>query len=109
MRKIFKVVSLALFFVLLAGPLFMLNPKSAAGEGIFTQTVTLETGWNVFSVPRLVNSHVFSTQETSANFDIYLLDTSNPASWSTMQAMGQTEFTPLFGYLLIIKLVNSKH
>lgn len=100
-------VVLILSAVFYASGFFIFQPIYAEEGGygygysnLFTQTVTLETGWNIFSVARLVDSHVFSAQETSSNFDIYLLNTSDPSSWSTMQAMGQTEFTPLFGYFI---------
>src|SRR5690606_6338331 len=35
-----------------------------------------------------------------ANFDIYLLDPSQPTGWATMSALGQSEFAPLYGYFI---------
>lgn len=65
-----------------------------------TQTINLEPGWNIVSTPKVLDSHAFSVAETSENFDIYILDASNPTGWSTMPDLGQSEFTPLFGYFI---------
>lgn len=64
------------------------------------QTVRLEVGWNLISVPRPVASHVFSASEISENFDIYILDATMPNNWTTMAGLGQTEFMPLYGYFI---------
>ena len=57
-------------------------------------------GWNIFSTPKVLSSHVFSAEETSENFDIYVLDASTQTGWATMADLGQSEFTPLYGYFV---------
>lgn len=64
------------------------------------QTVALSPGWNIVSTPKLLTSHTFSAAETSANFDIFTLDATQPSGWATMASLGQTEFTPLYGYFV---------
>ncbi len=64
------------------------------------QSVALTPGWNIISVPRTVKQHGFSADETSANFDIYVLDASSVSQWATMADLGQTEFVPLYGYFI---------
>jgi hypothetical protein len=64
------------------------------------QYIYLNPGWNIVSTPKVVESHSFSAPETSDNFDIFVLDASNIAGWSTMAGLGQTEFTPLYGYFI---------
>ena len=82
------------------------SPSGGGGGGggfvgsYYNHIITLEQGWNIVSPPRIVESHKFSTDETAENFDIYLLDSENPAGWLTMQDLGQTEFTPLYGYFI---------
>ena len=65
-----------------------------------SQSVTLSQGWNIISTPKVLESHAFSVAETSVNFDIFVLDASKTAGWSTMADLGQTEFTPLYGYFV---------
>ncbi len=72
--------------------------SSKAGE--YDQTVNLKNGWNLISVPRLVDSHIFSAEETLANFDILVLDNTALSGWKTMAELGQTEFIPLYGYFI---------
>src|SRR3989344_2976444 len=72
----------------------------ANADVLYSETVTLTTGWNVVSTPRVLDSHSFSATENSSNFDIYILDASSVSGWSTMADLGQTEFTPLFGYFI---------
>lgn len=74
--------------------------SSAQAAETVSQYVTLETGWNIVSTPKVLESHVFSTDETSDNFDIYLLDASQPTGWATMSDLSQSEFTPLYGYFI---------
>jgi len=64
------------------------------------QVITLESGWNIISTPRVLSSHEFSVPETTDNFDIYLLDPTSPSNWQTMQGVEQTEFQPLFAYFI---------
>jgi hypothetical protein len=66
----------------------------------YTQVITLNPGWNIISTPRLVQSHQFSVAESVSNFDIYLLNASSTSGWATMQELGQSEFTPLYGYFI---------
>lgn len=66
----------------------------------FSQEITLSSGWNVVSTPRILESHSFSVQETSDNFDIFALDASKLSGWATLSDLGQTEFTPLYGYFI---------
>ncbi len=72
----------------------------SVGSNYHTHEVELSPGWNILSTPRLVEDHQFSVNETSDNFDIFLLDPSSPSAWTTMGALGQEEFTPLYGYLV---------
>ena len=51
-------------------------------------------------MPRVVQSHHFSAAETLSNFDIYVLDNTKASGWATMADLGQTEFTPLYGYFI---------
>ena len=92
-KNIGLVSLLALFFVII------LIPKANV-EASFTQSVSLKTGWNIVSTPRVVDSHTFSVAETSSNFDIFVLDASGVSGWSTMEGLGQTEFTPLYSYFI---------
>lgn len=66
----------------------------------YSQAVVLYPGWNIISVPRTVQSHVFSVPETSENFDIYVLDGNQQNNWATMADLNQTEFVPLYGYFI---------
>ncbi len=80
--------------VLLLGITTTTNAQSVS------QVVELAPGWNVVSTPMVLHSHDFSADETSTNFDIYVLDASKPTGWATMADLGQTKFTPLFGYFI---------
>ena len=73
---------------------------TVSAEETVSQHITLESGWNIVSTPKVLSSHSFSAAETSENFDIYLLDASVPSGWSTMADLGQTEFTSLYGYFI---------
>jgi hypothetical protein len=66
----------------------------------YSQSVSLAPGWNIVSTPRVLESHSFSLPETSENLSIYVLDASRPSGWATMAELGQTEFTPLYGYFI---------
>lgn len=66
----------------------------------FSQDITLAPGWNIVSTPRVLESHSFSAPETSDNFDIFALDASKLSGWATLADLGQTEFTPLYGYFV---------
>ncbi len=98
MKKIF-VASVAIF-------LFVAQTASASvGYG---QQVTLAPGWNIVSTPRLLDSHSFSAPETLANFAIYTLDPTRTSGWATMSELGQTEFTPLYGYFINNKATTTQ-
>lgn len=84
---------LALFLIII------LIPKADATAS-FTQSTTLRPDWNIVSTPRVVDSHTFSAAETSSNFDIFVLNASSTSGWSTMEDLGQTEFTPLYSYFI---------
>lgn len=73
---------------------------TAQAQEVVSQSVDLASGWNIVSTPMILSSHDFSVDETSENFDIYVLDASKPTGWATMSDLGQTEFTPLFGYFI---------
>jgi hypothetical protein len=93
------------FFLLLAVvscfSLFSQPVKAeVSGNNNYFHVITLATGWNVLSVPRLVANHQFSAAETNTNFDIFLLDNTKPSGWATMADLNQPEFTPLFGYFI---------
>ena len=81
------------------GVLFLVPALSSAAV-LYSQTVTLQTGWNIVSTPKLLDSHSFSATENSTNFDIYALDPSKTSGWATLADLGQTEFTPLYGYFI---------
>jgi len=84
-------------FTIFFTTLFFINHASAS---TFSQSITLYSGWNIISTPRLVESHYFSAPETSDNFDIYILNPASASKWSTMAELNQTEFTPLYGYFI---------
>ena len=88
--------SYLLIVILVIILLFSKNSNAAD----FSQSVILKPGWNIVSTPRVLDSHSFSAPEVAENFDIFVLDPSNPAGWSTMAGLGQTEFQPLFGYFI---------
>lgn len=83
-----------------AGAVQAVNPQDPQVLPALSQTVRLEKGWNLISVPRPVASHVFSAPEISDSFDIYILDATKQNNWATMADLGQTEFTPLYGYFI---------
>ncbi|MFA6136160.1 MAG: hypothetical protein WC705_02275, partial [Candidatus Paceibacterota bacterium] len=74
----------------------------------YNQSITLKPGWNIISAPRIVDSHTFSAEEISSNFDIYILNPSSLSGWSTMADLGQSEFTPLFGYFINNKTLSNQ-
>jgi len=80
--------------------LTVLPQLSFADDGQYTQSISLKSGWNLVSTPRVLDSHVFSLPENSDNFDIYVLSPDNPSKWATMSDLGQTEFQPLYGYFI---------
>ena len=80
--------------------ILFIAPTFSSAAVLYTQTVNLQTGWNIVSTPKVLDSHSFSAAETSANFDIYVLDASQTSGWATMAALGQTEFIPLYGYFI---------
>lgn len=85
--------------LLLAVSLFGATGTVFAADSV-NQDVILEPGWNIVSTPKVLASHSFSAAETAENFDIYVLDASETTGWATMADLGQTEFTPLFGYFI---------
>jgi hypothetical protein len=90
------------FFVSLA-PLVLVGlffVTNSANAQVSNQTITLSRGWNIVSTPKVLSSHQFSAPETSANFNIYLLDPTSTSGWQTMQGVGQTEFKPLYAYFI---------
>lgn len=77
-------------------------------QNTYFHDITLKPGWSVISTPRVVESHQFTADETLENFGIFVLDPDNPADWSTMAELGQTEFTPLYGYF-VYNRTNQEH
>ena len=67
---------------------------------LYSESIPLSPGWNIVSTPKILESHSFSLPGTSDNFDIYTLDASSTTGWSTLADLGQSEFTPLFGYFV---------
>jgi len=90
-------IRLIVFLSCFVGLVFFNNFADAATN---SQIITIKNGWNIISTPRIVESHNFSIEENSSNFDIYILDPSSASNWSTMAQLNQTEFTPLFGYFI---------
>jgi hypothetical protein len=80
--------------------LFLLLASPARAATATNQTILLLPGWNIISTPKVLDSHTFSVAETSDNFDIYALDPSKTSGWATLADLGQTEFTPLYGYFI---------
>ena len=78
----------------------VVSPSSTDAAVLFSQSVLLKPGWNIVSTPRVLESYEFSAPETSANFDIFVLDASKPSGWATMADLGQSKFTPLYGYFI---------
>lgn len=85
---------------LLAISAFFVFNSAAYAAVSYSQSVTLAPGWNIVSTPRILDSHAFSAPETLSNFAIYTLDPSGPSGWATMADLGQSEFTPLYGYFI---------
>ncbi len=79
---------------------FVASPLYVKASILYSQSINLSPGWNIVSTPKVLESHSFSEEETSENFDIYILDASNTSGWSTLADLGQTEFTPLYGYFI---------
>lgn len=90
MKKILTLFSFTLF----------LAPLSLQAAVLFSQSITLQPGWNLVSTPRILESHEFSLPETTENFDVFVLNASSTSSWSTLSDIGQTEFMPLYGYFI---------
>src|SRR3990167_9364230 len=72
----------------------------AYGAISYSQNVNILPGWNIVSTPKILESHSFSSPETSDNFDVYVLDPSKTSGWATLADLGQTQFTPLYGYFV---------
>ena len=105
MRKaIFAVLIVALA---LSVSIALLPIRAMGDTAGYTQTINLQSGWNVISTPRLIQSHSFSATEVSSNFDIFILNPQESSGWSTMAGLGQTEFTPLYGYFINNKLYET--
>lgn len=90
-------IKLIVLFILVCSFGFCNNFAKAIAN---SQIITIKNGWNIISTSRIVESHSFSTEENSSNFDIYILDPNSTSKWSTMAQLNQTEFTPLFGYFI---------
>ena len=105
-----KKIHFLFIFFLIIGFFFSFNSVFAANNysasSSYSHVIELNPGWNVFSAPRVVENHEFSASETLDNFDIYLLKKNNISGWSTMAELGQTEFTPLFGYFVYNKTLR---
>lgn len=84
----------------LSAVLFFIVAGTASASSLYTQTITLNTGWNIVSTPRVLDSHNFSEAEIVNNFDVYVLNPSDSSNWSTTASIGQTEFQPLYGYFI---------
>jgi hypothetical protein len=87
-------------FLLLFSFTLLLSPLSSFADTLYSESIELHPGWNLVSTPRVLESHSFSLPETTDNFDVYVLNASATASWSTLTDIGQTEFTPLYGYFV---------
>ena len=96
-----------LFLSVILASLFGFNLASAAT--LYSHTINLPSGWNIISTPKVLESHSFSLPETSDNFDIYALNASSTSGWSTLASLGQTEFTPLFGYFINNKSTTTQY
>jgi len=88
-----KKYSIFLSLIALAVMVGFVSGKAYASE---SQTITLYSGWNTISTPKVLSSHSFSVPETISNFDLYTLNPSDPSGWSTITS----EFSPLYGYLI---------
>ena len=87
--------------------MFLLPAISNAAVS-YSESINLSPGWNIVSTPRVLDSHSFSLPETSDNFDVFVLNASSTAGWSTLADLGQTEFTPLFGYFINNKSTSTQ-
>jgi hypothetical protein len=93
--------------IILFGLLFLLPVVSSAAIS-YSESINLSSGWNIVSTPRILESHEFSIPVTSDNFDIFVLNSSSTSGWSTLADLGQTEFTPLFGYFINNKSTSTQ-
>ena len=64
-------IKLIALFILVCSFSFCNNFANATAN---SQMITIKNGWNIISTPRIVESHNFSVEENSNNFDIYILD-----------------------------------
>ena len=103
--KLLALNSLKLIGVLLV---LMGVHNTTFAQSSVSQVIDLEPGWNIVSTPMILDSYEFSAAETASNFDIYVLDASKPTGWATMADLGQTQFTPLFGYFINNKTGNDQ-
>jgi len=94
--------------VILVVSLFLLCVALPTTVLAYTDTINLGVGWNVVSTPQVLASHSFSAEEISDNFDIYILDASSTAGWSTLAGLGQSEFIPLYGYFINNKTTSTQ-
>ena len=85
---------ITVFAMTLLGSVFLGIANAAS------QDIGLVPGWNIVSTSRVVANHAFSATEDFSNFDIYLVNAASVAGWSTMAEVGQSEFTPLYGYFI---------
>ena len=92
---------------ILFGLLFLLPAISNAAVS-YSDVVNLSPGWNIVSTPKILDSHSFSLAQTSNNFDVFVLNASSTFGWSTLADLGQTEFTPLFGYFINNKSTSTQ-
>lgn len=90
-----KKILLSLFFF---ASIFCFSMSVQAADN--QQVITLKSGWNIVSTPKILSSHQFSVAEDSTNLDIYVMDPSSPSSWQTMPGISQTEFQPLYAYFI---------
>jgi len=89
-----KILFLSVFFAVI----FCFSSVVQAANN--QQAITLKSGWNIVSTPKILSSHEFSVAENSTNLDVYIMNPSSPSGWQTMQGMGQIEFQPLYAYFI---------
>ena len=95
--KKFRILLMVAFLLVFQG----LTPRdNTQAADVYYHAIVLSPGWNAVSTPRLVDSHQFSVAETTANFDVYVLNPGSISGWSSMADINQTEFTPLYGYFI---------
>lgn len=80
--------------------IFLGFSQIAVAEILYSQEITLEPDWNIVSTPKILESFTFSAEDSSDNFEIYVLNPNSPSGWSTMADLGQTKFIPLYGYFI---------